>query len=314
MPQNCLIHHLKFEFSCDLKSDKLVLFRNICHTLSYRPLVDLFLIPLLAACIAAITLLSGFGLGTVLMPVFALFFPIEIAIAATGVVHLANNLFKLALVGKWADRTVALRFGIPAVIAAFVGAALLSLLTPAAPIHSYSLDWFSSGPGHTGGHTATITPAKLITAAILAIFATLELTPAYQRLALPQKFLSLGGFLSGFFGGLTGMQGALRAPFLLRANLTKDQFVGTTNVVSTAVDLTRLLVYALGFTYLAKVKDYSVLTEPRTITLVTLTAAAGCVGSLLGKRFLRNITLRTVRTLVATLLFLLAALLASGIA
>lgn len=272
--------------------------------------MDLLLIPLLAAFIAAITLLSGFGLGTVLMPVFALFFPIEVAIAATGVVHLTNNLFKLALVGKWADRTVAFRFGIPAVIAAFIGAAILSLLTPAAPLHTYTLDWFSNGPGHT----ATITPAKLITALILATFATLELLPAYQRLALPPQFLSLGGFLSGFFGGLTGMQGALRAPFLLRANLTKDQFVGTTNVVSTAVDLTRLAVYALGFTYLAKVKDYTVLTEPRTITLVALTAVAGCVGSLLGKRFLRNITLRTVRTLVATLLFLLAALLASGIA
>lgn len=62
----------------------------------YPHIVDLFLIPLLAACIAAITLLSGFGLGTVLMPVFALFFPIEIAIAATGVVHLSNNLFILA--------------------------------------------------------------------------------------------------------------------------------------------------------------------------------------------------------------------------
>lgn len=266
--------------------------------------MDLILIPLLAACIAAITLLSGFGLGTVLMPVFALFFPIEIAIAATGVVHLSNNLFKLALVGKWADRTVALRFGVPAVIAAFIGATLLSLLTPAAPLHTYTL----------ANHVATITPAKLITALILTIFAALELSRAYQRLALPQKFLSLGGFLSGFFGGLTGMQGALRAPFLLRANLTKDQFVGTTNVVSTAVDLARLLVYALGFTYLAKVKDYSVLAEPRTIMLVATTAVAGCLGSWLGKRFLKNITLRAVRFLVATLLFILAALLASGIA
>lgn len=271
---------------------------------TYPRSVDLLLIPLLAAGIAAITLLSGFGLGTVLMPVFALFFPIEVAIAATGIVHLSNNLFKLALVGRFADRTVALRFGIPAVIAAFIGAALLSLLTPAAPLHTYML----------ANHTATITPAKLITALILTIFAALELTPAYQRLALPPRFLSLGGVLSGFFGGLTGMQGALRAPFLLRANLTKDQFVGTTTVVSTAVDLARLLAYAIGFAYLAKVKDYSVLTEPRTLTLVALTAAAGCLGSWLGKRFLAHITLRTVRTLVAVLLFLLAALLASGIA
>ncbi|GAB4339479.1 MAG: hypothetical protein Kow0010_27570 [Dehalococcoidia bacterium] len=58
------------------------------------------LLPILAALVAAVALLSGFGLGTVLMPAFALFFPIEVAIAATGVVHLSNNLFKLVLVGR----------------------------------------------------------------------------------------------------------------------------------------------------------------------------------------------------------------------
>jgi len=55
-------------------------------------------------CIAAflasiLTFFSGFGLGTILMPVFAFFFPIEVAIALTGVVHFSNNLFKMALVG-----------------------------------------------------------------------------------------------------------------------------------------------------------------------------------------------------------------------
>jgi hypothetical protein len=55
---------------------------------------------------ALLTLFSGFGLGTLLLPVFALFLPVEIAVAATAVVHLANNLFKLALVGRHADRSV----------------------------------------------------------------------------------------------------------------------------------------------------------------------------------------------------------------
>ena len=47
-----------------------------------------------------LTLFSGFGLSTLLMPAFALFFPLEAAIAMTAVVHLANNVFKLALVGR----------------------------------------------------------------------------------------------------------------------------------------------------------------------------------------------------------------------
>ena len=51
-----------------------------------------------------LTLFSGFGLSTLLMPAFALFFPLEAAIAMTAVVHLANNVFKLALVGRKADK------------------------------------------------------------------------------------------------------------------------------------------------------------------------------------------------------------------
>ena len=35
-----------------------------------------------ALVVAALTLFSGFGLGTLLMPVFAVFFPVETAVAA----------------------------------------------------------------------------------------------------------------------------------------------------------------------------------------------------------------------------------------
>ncbi len=269
----------------------------------YPPPMDLVIVPLIAAALAAITLLSGFGLGTVLMPVFALFFPIEVAIAATGVVHLSNNLFKLGLVGRHADLGVVLRFGLPAIAAAFIGAGLLTLMAPSAPLFEY----------HLAGHAASITITKLIASVLLAFFAMLELLPWYQQLSFPRRLLPLGGALSGFFGGLTGMQGALRAPFLLRCGLSKEAFVGSTNVVSTAVDLTRLLMYVLGYTYLAKTHDYSVLASPRTLLLVSLTCIAGCIGSLLGKRFLGKVTMRGIRVIVAVLLFVLAGLLGAGI-
>ena len=55
-----------------------------------------------AAALAAsmISLFSGFGLATLVMPVFAVFFPIPVAVASTAVVHVLNNLFKLVLLGK----------------------------------------------------------------------------------------------------------------------------------------------------------------------------------------------------------------------
>jgi len=87
--------------------------------------MDYLIICVIAIVVSGVTLFSGFGLGTVLMPAFALFFPLPVAIAATAIVHLANNLFKVALVGRKADWPVVLRFSIPAAIAALVGASLL---------------------------------------------------------------------------------------------------------------------------------------------------------------------------------------------
>ncbi|MEJ7577489.1 MAG: TSUP family transporter [Pyrinomonadaceae bacterium] len=87
-----------------------------------------YVIICLAAFLAsALTFFSGFGLGTILMPVFALFFPVEVAIGLTAIVHFLNGLFKVGLVGRNADRKVVLYFGIPAALAALVGAAVLAL-------------------------------------------------------------------------------------------------------------------------------------------------------------------------------------------
>ncbi|MBI4550022.1 MAG: sulfite exporter TauE/SafE family protein, partial [Candidatus Omnitrophica bacterium] len=76
--------------------------------------MEYFVIALAAAACSFLTFFSGFGLGTFLLPVFAIFFPLPLAISATAIVHLLNNLFKGALVGRYADRGSILRFGLPA--------------------------------------------------------------------------------------------------------------------------------------------------------------------------------------------------------
>jgi uncharacterized membrane protein YfcA len=75
-----------------------------------------------ALIVSGLTLFSGFGLGTLLMPAFALFFSVELAVAATAIVHLANNIFKVVLVGRRADFGVVLKFALPAAAAAMIGA------------------------------------------------------------------------------------------------------------------------------------------------------------------------------------------------
>lgn len=167
-----------------------------------------------------------------------IFFPVDLAIALTGVVHFFNNIFKLVLVGRHADKQVLLRFGIPAVVAAIIGSWLLLNIAEWEPLFTYQL----------GERVISVYPMKFIVSVLLMIFATIDLIPYFSKLQFDKNKLPLGGALSGFFGGLSGNQGALRSAFLIKAGLSKEAFVGTAVVVSTFVDFTRLSVYATRFT------------------------------------------------------------------
>lgn len=255
--------------------------------------MDIFLISLTAFLTAILTFFSGFGLGTILTPVFMVFFPVDLAIALTGVVHLFNNLFKLFLVGKNADKEVLIRFGIPAVIAAFIGSWLLLQITDLSPLFSYSLF----------GKVFVVYPVKFIISLLLIVFASMDLIPYFQKLQFGKGKLPLGGFLSGFFGGLSGNQGALRAAFLIRAGLSKEAFIGTAVVVSTFVDLTRLGVYTTRFVS-------SDLTDNLTVMLfATLSAIAGAY---FGNKLLKKVTLKFLQVTVAILLILVSVALGAG--
>lgn len=255
--------------------------------------MDIFLISLTAFLTAILTFFSGFGLGTILTPVFMVFFPVDLAIALTGVVHFFNNIFKLFLVGKNADKEVLIRFGIPAVIAAFLGSWLLLQITDLQPLFSYSLL----------GKTFLVYPVKFLISLLLIVFASMDLIPYFQKLQFGKEKLPLGGFLSGFFGGLSGNQGALRAAFLIRAGLSKEAFIGTAVVVSTFVDLTRLGVYATRFVS-ADLTD--------NLTVVLFATLSAIVGAYLGNKLLKKVTLKFLQVTVAILLIMVSLALGAG--
>jgi uncharacterized membrane protein YfcA len=256
--------------------------------------MEIFIISLAAFLAAILTFFSGFGLGTILTPVFMIFFPVELAIALTGVVHFFNNIFKLILVGKNADRKVLLRFGIPAVIAAFAGAWILLQISGLNPLFSYSM----------GNRTFEVYPVKFIISLLLILFALMDLLPYFNKMQFGKKHLVLGGALSGFFGGLSGNQGALRTAFLIKAGLSKEAFIATAVVVSTFVDLTRLSVYATRFSK-AGLEDNMILVISATL--------AGIAGSFLGNKLLKKVTLKFIQVLVAVLLIIISIGLAAGI-
>jgi len=101
--------------------------------------MEIVIVSIVAFLVSILTFFSGFGLGTILTPVLMIFFPVEIAIALTGLVHFFNNIAKLSLVVKTADKSVLLRFGIPAVVASFIGAWLLTQIPDVRPLFTYTL-------------------------------------------------------------------------------------------------------------------------------------------------------------------------------
>lgn len=256
--------------------------------------MEIVIIPLVAFLVSILTFFSGFGLGTILTPAFMLFFPIELSIGLTGIVHFLNNMFKLFLVGKNANREILIRFGIPAIIGAFIGAWVLVQIPTSQILYSYA----------TFGKLIEVSILKFTMALLLAFFAVLDLVPFLNSIRFGKKQLLIGGVLSGFFGGLSGNQGALRSAFLIKVGLSKEVFIATTVVISCFVDFTRLSVYASNLKLSELIAN---------ATLIIVATLAAFLGAFLGSKLLKKVTLKLVQMTVAILLILMSLGLGFGV-
>ena len=255
--------------------------------------MEILIISIVAFLAALLTFFSGFGLGTILTPVMLIFFPPEIAISLTGIVHFCNNIFKLTIIGGQFNKEVLIKFGIPAVLFAFAG--------------SYALFFISNDTLFTHYlfvKKTDVSYLQFIIAIILIFFAIIDLTPFFKKLKFNKSILPMGGILSGFFGGLTGNQGALRSAFLIKMNLEKSVFIATTVVISFFVDLTRIGVY------FSNIKNFDI---SNYIVLGVAAIFSALAGSFLGFKSLKKITLNFIRNLVAIMILLIAFLLLLGI-
>ena len=258
--------------------------------------MDILVVVIVAAVASALTLFSGFGLGTILLPAFALFFPVPVAVAATGIVHLLNNLFKGTLFWRRADWPTVLRFGLPAVPAAIAGAWLLAWLGETPRLFAWSLSGRTFGP----------TGAGFTIGLLLILLAALELQPWFQRLGAPARLLPAGGLLTGFLGGLTGQQGALRSIFLLRTGLSAERFIATGVMIAVLVDLSRLATYAAAF------RTAALDLAGREGLLVLAGTLSAFAGAWAGARWVDKLTIGAVRAAVAALMFLIGGALIAG--
>ncbi len=243
---------------------------------------------------SCLTLFSGFGLGTLLIPAFGLFFPIDVTIALTAIVHFLNNIFKFLMLGSHGDKQVVIKFGVPSVLAALAGAWLLTTLTDLSPVLKYFI----------GTKSFVVLPVKLTIGVLLIFFALFDIVPSLAKLQFSRKYLSLGGLLSGFFGGISGMQGALRSAFLVRAGLSKEAFIGTGIAIACLIDTARLTIYW---------KEIFIVQHQYNYILITAATLSAFAGAYLGSLFLKKVTIKSLQFFVAFMLIIFGVLLSLGI-
>jgi len=222
-----------------------------------------------ASLAGAIAAVSGFGIGSILTPLFASFLGMKLAVAVVSVPHFLGTALRFALVRRHLDKKVLLTFGITSAIGGLAGALLHTWLRSV--VLSYLL----------GG---------------LLVFAGLMgVTRMSERMRFGRTAGWIAGALSGIFGGLVGNQGGIRSAALLGFNVSKESFVATATAIALLVDVFRMPVYAV--------------TQFRAIASAwpaMLLATLGVVlGTLAGKPLLKQIPEQSYRTIVSLIILAL---------
>lgn len=257
--------------------------------------MSFIIIPLTALIASILTFFSGFGLGTILLPVFSLYYPAPIAVLLTAIVHFSNNIFKIGLVYKNINWNLIYKFGIPSMIMAFFGAfCLKSMFQYSITIFQYSINT----------HSFNITLFNIIIGLLIIIFSLFEVIPYLKNLSFNTNKLIIGGLLSGFFGGLSGHQGALRSAFLIRLNLQKEQFVATGTAIACLVDIARMSIYAITL-------EFTNVIEHKTLLLISVSFAI--IGAFIGNKLLKKTTISFLKWTVTLFMLAIGILMIFGI-
>ena len=192
------------------------------------------------------------------------------------------------------NKNIVLKFGLPAIIAAFVGAYILNLMSGLQTLLAYEIF----------GKTFEITILKIVIGLLLVVFALFDFIPKLKNLEFDAKYLPFGGVLSGFFGGISGHQGALRSAFLIRTDLNKEAFIATGVMIACLVDVSRLCIY------IPKIINNDVALNYQLLTTAVLSAFLGVY---FGSKLLQKTTVGLLQNIVCFLLIVFGLLMMLGI-
>jgi uncharacterized membrane protein YfcA len=223
----------------------------------------------IAIVAAAVEALSGFGIGSMLVPIAALQTGTKLAIAAMAFPHLVGSAQRMWSLRHNVDRKVLLGFGVTSAVASFAGAVL----------HTWaSSRWLA-----------------IIFGVLLIIAAVSEFTGLAERVKWGKRAAWVAGAVSGLLGGMVGNQGGIRSAAMLGFHVPKKSFIATATAIGLIVDCARMPVYL-----------YTQGSDLLEIwPLVAWSTAGAIIGTALGTVLLKRIPQKVFIKSVAVLLLAL---------
>lgn len=182
--------------------------------------MDAFLLAVLLVSVfsGATATVVGFGIGSLLTPLFSTRLELDLAVAAVILPHAAATAIRCFRLRRFIEWSIVRSFGLTSVAGALLGGYLYLHLTLSALREALGL--------------------------LLLLTAVVELSGLTKRWRPQGVAVSLFGAISGLFGGMVGNQGGLRAAALVSFQLKPEQFVATATAIGLLVDAARLPAYA----------------------------------------------------------------------
>jgi uncharacterized membrane protein YfcA len=217
----------------------------------------LLIVAILSGATASVV---GFGIGSLLTPLLAARYGTSVAVAAVTLPHALATALRCWRLRASIDRRVLTSFGLLSAAGALAGA----------------LGYTRLGP----------TALTAILGGLLLLTSFAQLTGWSRRWQPRGALVSLFGLLSGFFGGVAGNQGGLRAAALTAFGMAPRAFVATATATGLLVDLARTPIYLW-------------MSGPALLPLalpIGVAAVGVLIGTMLGERLLLGLSLLVVAT------------------
>jgi uncharacterized membrane protein YfcA len=207
--------------------------------------------------------LVGFGIGSMLTPLLAVQLGMDRAVAAVALPHAIATAIRCWRLRASIDWEVLKRFGLLSAVGGLAGALIYTLLDAEV--------------------------LKRVLGALLVLTSVAQFSGLADRWHPKGPMVALLGLGSGFFGGIAGNQGGLRAAALTAFWLTPAAFVATSTATGLLVDAARTPVYV-----------YTAGTAMLALWLpITIAAAGVVVGTILGERVLLGMSKERFRLVLA---------------